>query len=166
MRSRIRNSSSVATFQIAKANIAVEALGNLVAPLLVSAQHDFRVTEGLEVMAKMLERLAQLHEVVNLAGINERGNAVLVLAGRKRPVAPLRDPVAVHAIYRGRSGLSRSCWKTSFSDRSSPTWPLCSLLSGGLDSSSVTALAHRAIFIRQGGRIREGHKSGSVSATR
>jgi asparagine synthase (glutamine-hydrolysing) len=32
--------------------------------------------------------------------------------------------------------------------------PLCSLLSGGLDSSSVTALAHRAIFIRQGGRIR------------
>src|ERR1700736_6335144 len=32
--------------------------------------------------------------------------------------------------------------------------PLCSLLSGGLDSSSVTALAHRAIFNRQGGRIR------------
>jgi asparagine synthase (glutamine-hydrolysing) len=32
--------------------------------------------------------------------------------------------------------------------------PLCSLLSGGLDSSSVTALAHRAIFLRQGGRIR------------
>src|ERR1700731_3564999 len=32
--------------------------------------------------------------------------------------------------------------------------PLCSLLSGGLDSSSVTALAHRAIFIRQGGRMR------------
>ena len=32
--------------------------------------------------------------------------------------------------------------------------PLCSLLSGGLDSSSVTALAHRAIVIRQGGRIR------------
>jgi asparagine synthase (glutamine-hydrolysing) len=32
--------------------------------------------------------------------------------------------------------------------------PLCSLLSGGLDSSSVTALADRAIFIRQGGRIR------------
>jgi asparagine synthase (glutamine-hydrolysing) len=32
--------------------------------------------------------------------------------------------------------------------------PLCSLLSGGLDSSSVTALAHRAIFIRQGGRVR------------
>jgi asparagine synthase (glutamine-hydrolysing) len=32
--------------------------------------------------------------------------------------------------------------------------PLCSLLSGGLDSSSVTALAHRAIFIQQGGRIR------------
>jgi asparagine synthase (glutamine-hydrolysing) len=32
--------------------------------------------------------------------------------------------------------------------------PLCSLLSGGLDSSSVTALADRAIFVRQGGRIR------------
>jgi asparagine synthase (glutamine-hydrolysing) len=32
--------------------------------------------------------------------------------------------------------------------------PLCSLLSGGLDSSSVTALAHRAIFLQQGGRIR------------
>src|SRR5262245_51681468 len=32
--------------------------------------------------------------------------------------------------------------------------PLCSLLSGGLDSSSVTALAHRAIFLQKGGRIR------------
>jgi asparagine synthase (glutamine-hydrolysing) len=31
--------------------------------------------------------------------------------------------------------------------------PLCSLLSGGLDSSSVTALAHRAMA-RQGGRVR------------
>jgi asparagine synthase (glutamine-hydrolysing) len=32
--------------------------------------------------------------------------------------------------------------------------PLCSLLSGGLDSSSVTAMAHRAIAIQHGGRIR------------
>jgi asparagine synthase (glutamine-hydrolysing) len=32
--------------------------------------------------------------------------------------------------------------------------PLCSLLSGGLDSSAVTAMAHRAIAARQGGRIR------------
>jgi asparagine synthase (glutamine-hydrolysing) len=32
--------------------------------------------------------------------------------------------------------------------------PLCSLLSGGLDSSAVTALAHRAIAIQQRGRIR------------
>jgi asparagine synthase (glutamine-hydrolysing) len=32
--------------------------------------------------------------------------------------------------------------------------PLCSLLSGGLDSSAVTAMAHRAIAVQQGGRIR------------
>jgi asparagine synthase (glutamine-hydrolysing) len=32
--------------------------------------------------------------------------------------------------------------------------PLCSLLSGGLDSSSVTALAHHAIGRQQGGRLR------------
>jgi asparagine synthase (glutamine-hydrolysing) len=32
--------------------------------------------------------------------------------------------------------------------------PLCSLLSGGLDSSAVTAMAHRAIANQQGGRIR------------
>ena len=32
--------------------------------------------------------------------------------------------------------------------------PLCSLLSGGLDSSAVTAMAHRAIGAQQGGRIR------------
>jgi asparagine synthase (glutamine-hydrolysing) len=32
--------------------------------------------------------------------------------------------------------------------------PLCSLLSGGLDSSTVTAMAHRAICARQGERIR------------
>jgi asparagine synthase (glutamine-hydrolysing) len=32
--------------------------------------------------------------------------------------------------------------------------PLCSLLSGGLDSSAVTAMAHRAIVAQQGGRIR------------
>ncbi|MEA2782618.1 MAG: hypothetical protein QOK29_4162 [Rhodospirillaceae bacterium] len=32
--------------------------------------------------------------------------------------------------------------------------PLCSLLSGGLDSSAVTALAHRALAHQQGGRIR------------
>jgi asparagine synthase (glutamine-hydrolysing) len=32
--------------------------------------------------------------------------------------------------------------------------PLCSLLSGGLDSSAVTALAHRAIAAQQGGRVR------------
>lgn len=32
--------------------------------------------------------------------------------------------------------------------------PLCSLLSGGLDSSSVTAMAHRAIGRQQGGRLR------------
>jgi asparagine synthase (glutamine-hydrolysing) len=32
--------------------------------------------------------------------------------------------------------------------------PLCSLLSGGLDSSSVTAMAHRAIAGRDGGRLR------------
>jgi asparagine synthase (glutamine-hydrolysing) len=32
--------------------------------------------------------------------------------------------------------------------------PLCSLLSGGLDSSSVTALAHQAIARQQGGRLR------------
>jgi asparagine synthase (glutamine-hydrolysing) len=32
--------------------------------------------------------------------------------------------------------------------------PLCSLLSGGLDSSAVTAMAHRAIAAQQGGRIR------------
>jgi asparagine synthase (glutamine-hydrolysing) len=32
--------------------------------------------------------------------------------------------------------------------------PLCSLLSGGLDSSAVTAMAHRAISNQQGGRIR------------
>jgi asparagine synthase (glutamine-hydrolysing) len=32
--------------------------------------------------------------------------------------------------------------------------PLCSLLSGGLDSSSVTAMAHRAIAAQNGGRLR------------
>ncbi len=32
--------------------------------------------------------------------------------------------------------------------------PLCSLLSGGLDSSTVTAMAHRAIAAGQGGRLR------------
>jgi asparagine synthase (glutamine-hydrolysing) len=32
--------------------------------------------------------------------------------------------------------------------------PLCSLLSGGLDSSAVTALAHQAITVKQGGGIR------------
>jgi asparagine synthase (glutamine-hydrolysing) len=32
--------------------------------------------------------------------------------------------------------------------------PLCSLLSGGLDSSAVTAMAHRAIVVQQGERIR------------
>jgi asparagine synthase (glutamine-hydrolysing) len=32
--------------------------------------------------------------------------------------------------------------------------PLCSLLSGGLDSSSVTALAHRALAVQHAGRIR------------
>jgi asparagine synthase (glutamine-hydrolysing) len=32
--------------------------------------------------------------------------------------------------------------------------PLCSLLSGGLDSSAVTAMAHRAIGAQQGERIR------------
>src|SRR5258708_18185851 len=32
--------------------------------------------------------------------------------------------------------------------------PLCSLLSGGLDSSSVTAMAHRAMAVQHGGRIR------------
>jgi asparagine synthase (glutamine-hydrolysing) len=32
--------------------------------------------------------------------------------------------------------------------------PLCSLLSGGLDSSAVTAMAHRAVGAQQGGRIR------------
>jgi asparagine synthase (glutamine-hydrolysing) len=32
--------------------------------------------------------------------------------------------------------------------------PLCSLLSGGLDSSTVTAMAQRAITLQQGGRIR------------
>jgi asparagine synthase (glutamine-hydrolysing) len=32
--------------------------------------------------------------------------------------------------------------------------PLCSLLSGGLDSSAVTAMAHWAIAVQQGGRIR------------
>jgi asparagine synthase (glutamine-hydrolysing) len=32
--------------------------------------------------------------------------------------------------------------------------PLCSLLSGGLDSSAVTAMAHRAIAAQQGGRLR------------
>jgi len=32
--------------------------------------------------------------------------------------------------------------------------PLCSLLSGGLDSSAVTAMAHRAIAVQQRGRIR------------
>lgn len=32
--------------------------------------------------------------------------------------------------------------------------PLCSLLSGGLDSSAVTAMAHRAMSLQQGGRIR------------
>ena len=32
--------------------------------------------------------------------------------------------------------------------------PLCSLLSGGLDSSSVTAIAHRAIVEQQGARLR------------
>nr|WP_151119391.1 asparagine synthase (glutamine-hydrolyzing) [Hypericibacter adhaerens] len=32
--------------------------------------------------------------------------------------------------------------------------PLCSLLSGGLDSSTVTAMANRAIADREGGRIR------------
>ena len=32
--------------------------------------------------------------------------------------------------------------------------PLCSLLSGGLDSSAITALARRAISLQQGGRIR------------
>ena len=32
--------------------------------------------------------------------------------------------------------------------------PLCSLLSGGLDSSAVTAMAHRAIGLQEGGRIR------------
>jgi asparagine synthase (glutamine-hydrolysing) len=36
----------------------------------------------------------------------------------------------------------------------SSTSPLCSLLSGGLDSSAVTAMAHRAIAAQQGGRIR------------
>src|SRR5262245_25409885 len=72
MRSRTRNSSSVATSQIGQTS--VEAFGNLVAPLQVSAQHDFRVTAGLEAMAEMLERVAQLHEVISLAGINERGN--------------------------------------------------------------------------------------------
>ena len=32
--------------------------------------------------------------------------------------------------------------------------PLCSLLSGGLDSSAVTAMAHRAMSVQQGDRIR------------
>lgn len=32
--------------------------------------------------------------------------------------------------------------------------PLCSLLSGGLDSSTITAMAHRAIAVRGGGRLR------------
>src|SRR5260370_32403379 len=32
--------------------------------------------------------------------------------------------------------------------------PLCSLLSGGLDSSAVTAMAHRALTAQQRGRIR------------
>jgi asparagine synthase (glutamine-hydrolysing) len=32
--------------------------------------------------------------------------------------------------------------------------PICSLLSGGLDSSTVTAMAHRAMAIQQGGRVR------------
>src|ERR1700732_3550842 len=32
--------------------------------------------------------------------------------------------------------------------------PLCSLLSGGLDSSAVTAMADRAIAVQHGGRIR------------
>jgi asparagine synthetase B (glutamine-hydrolysing) len=32
--------------------------------------------------------------------------------------------------------------------------PLCSLLSGGLDSSAVTAMAHRAVGVQQGGPIR------------
>ena len=42
--------------------------------------------------------------------------------------------------------------------------PLCSLLSGGLDSSSVTALAHRAIFLRQGGRIRRSRSISPITA--
>jgi asparagine synthase (glutamine-hydrolysing) len=40
--------------------------------------------------------------------------------------------------------------------------PLCSLLSGGLDSSAVTAMAHRAIGVQQGEAIRSLIEDGLV----
>src|SRR5580704_7895605 len=53
---------------------AVETLDDLVTPLQISAQHDLRVATGLEVMAEALELVLQLHEVVDLAGIDEGGD--------------------------------------------------------------------------------------------
>jgi len=55
---------------------AVETLGKLVAPLQVSAQHDFRVAAGLEVVTELLQLVAQLDEIIHLSGIDERSRGL------------------------------------------------------------------------------------------
>src|SRR5258708_20016601 len=49
----------------------VETFGNLLAPLQVSAEHDFGVAAGLELMAELFQFFTQLHEVVDFAGVDE-----------------------------------------------------------------------------------------------
>jgi hypothetical protein len=53
---------------------AVQPFDDPVAPLQVSAQHDFGVALALEPVTEPTELVAQLHEVVDLAGVNERGD--------------------------------------------------------------------------------------------
>src|SRR5258708_5860087 len=50
---------------------AVETFGNLVAPLQVSAEHDFSVAAGLELVTELPQLVTQLYEVVDLAGVDE-----------------------------------------------------------------------------------------------
>src|SRR5258708_25728952 len=49
----------------------VKAFGNLLPPLQVSAEHDSGVATGLELVAELFQFFTQLHEVVDLAGVDD-----------------------------------------------------------------------------------------------